>query len=125
MKNQNREKGKRGEKIAVDYLQKKGYTIIVDNFYTRYGEIDIIAKDKEYIVFVEVKFRLNNNFGYPREAVDERKIKKIRTVAAYYMESMESKKTKEYSTHDIAAEQPRFDIIEILGGKVEHIINAF
>ena len=99
--------------MAVGYLQKKGYTIIECNFFTKHGEIDIIAKDSGYIVFVEVKRRQSNSFGYPREAMVARKIKKIQTVAAHYLE------------HTADTNQPRFDVIEILNDRVEHIINAF
>ena len=110
----NRQKGKRAELIAAKYLQKKGYHIVAENFSTRYGEIDIIAKDREYIVFIEVKYRAHLRFGYPREAVSKHKIKKIHNLASYYEKHI-----------GIGSQQPRFDVIEILGNTIEHIVNAF
>ena len=59
-----RELGTNYEKMACDYLESKEYKIIERNFRTYKGEIDIIASDKEYLVFVEVKFRAKNSFGY-------------------------------------------------------------
>ena len=67
--------GKNGENIAVDYLRKNGYKILDRNFYCWWGEIDIIAQDKNEIVFVEVKSRSNNNYGKAAEAVNS--VKKI------------------------------------------------
>jgi len=74
-----KDKGNQGEDIAAGYLRRKNYKIIERNYYSRWGEIDIVAfdEDKGELVFVEVKARTNNRFGYPEEAVDERKIEKI------------------------------------------------
>ena len=63
--------GKRSEIIAADYLKKKGYKILETNYKNKVGEIDVIAKDKDYIVFVEVKARMSQAFGHPFEAVFE------------------------------------------------------
>ena len=65
--------GNKGEDIAAAYLKKHGYTIVERNYNCRFGEIDIIAKQNSYIVFVEVKARSSTAFGMPREAVDWRK----------------------------------------------------
>jgi putative endonuclease len=81
--------GNKGENIASDYLKKIGYEILDKNFRTRYGEIDLIAGDDEEIVFTEVKTRRSSNFGYPEEAVDEKKIEKIIKVANAWMEEKE------------------------------------
>lgn len=73
MINQRQELGKEGEDFAADYLQKQGYEIIDRNFECKQGEIDIIAKDKNEYVFIEVKTRQNLHYGMPCEAVNERK----------------------------------------------------
>ena len=77
--------GKTSEIIAANFLKKKGYKIITTNYKNKIGEIDIIAKDKKLIVFVEVKARSSKAFGHPLEAIDERKQFKIRQVAQLYL----------------------------------------
>ena len=72
MINQRQELGKEGEDFAADYLQKQGYEIIDRNFECKQGEIDIIAKEKNEYVFIEVKTRQNFHYGMPCEAVNER-----------------------------------------------------
>ena len=74
-----------GEKIAQGYLLNKGYDIIETNFYTKKGEIDIIAKKDDCIIFVEVKTRTNLNFGTPAMAVDSTKKKHIKLVAKIFL----------------------------------------
>ena len=109
--------GKRSEVIASDYLKKKGYKILELNYKNKVGEIDIIAKDKDYIVFVEVKARMSQAFGHPFEAIDEIKQQKIHSVASLYMV-----KNKKYGS------LCRFDAISILGlenPEITHIIDAF
>ena len=76
--------GKRGERIAALYLQKQGYKILEMNFKARYGEIDIIARDKDTLVFVEVKTRKNYKYGRPEEAIDLRKLRMIIQTGEYY-----------------------------------------
>lgn len=103
------------EQIAVKYLIEQGYSIIETNFQCRTGEIDIIAKDKEYLVFLEVKYRTNTDIGLPQEAVDLRKIKKISRTAQYYM-----------LMKKISMETPcRFDVVTILNKDITLIKNAF
>ena len=77
-------RGKKGEDLAVSYLQSLGYRILERNFKKRYGEIDIIALDKEVLVFVEVKTRWSEKFGPPEEAVTPWKLKSIIKTAKYY-----------------------------------------
>lgn len=77
--------GRNGEKVAADYLRKLGYTIIAKNFVCKQGEIDIIAQDGEYIVFIEIKSRSNSNYGLPSEAVTEKKIKHILKTAQFFL----------------------------------------
>lgn len=114
MKKINKICGTIGEIDAEKYLKDKGYVIVATNYRNRLGEIDIIAKDKNVLVFVEVKSRATLAFGRPYEAVDGRKQYKIRKVAELYLLSI-----KNYYA-DV-----RFDVIEIIGEEINHIINAF
>ena len=109
-----RKLGSAEESFACDFLESKGYTIIERNFRCRQGEIDIIAKIKDTIVFVEVKTRSSIKFGYPKEAVDYRKQTKIHNVALTYLKLKGKLDSK-----------IRFDVIEILDGSVNHIENCF
>lgn len=110
--------GKAGEAIAAEFLVKKGYVILETNYTIKTGEIDIIAWEKEYIVFVEVKYRRSLNTGYPAEAVTVAKQRKIRTVATYYLAAKGKSDTC-----------CRFDVIQLLGMGddmlIDHIENAF
>ena len=102
MINQRQELGKEGEDFAADYLQKQGYEIIDRNFECKQGEIDIIAKDKNEYVFIEVKTRQNLHYGMPCDAVDERKQKHIWNATRYYIYS-----------HKLEDQYIRIDVIEI------------
>ncbi|MFZ2025075.1 MAG: YraN family protein [Microgenomates group bacterium] len=73
----NRKLGKLGESLAANYLQKRGFTIIERNFRVRYGEIDLVAKDADTLVFVEVKTRMSTQFGLPEEAITPKKLHEI------------------------------------------------
>ncbi len=110
----NKVEGNIGEVLSVNFLKKQGYKILSINFKTKFGEIDIIAQDKDTYVFVEVKRRETLKFGRPIEAIDYRKELKIKRVAEYYLN-----KTKNYEAN------VRFDVIEILGKEILHIKNAF
>jgi putative endonuclease len=106
--------GKKYEQEAVKYLKQKNYKIIEQNFkLLPIGEIDIIAKDKKTIVFIEVKYRKNKNFGLPFEFVTKSKQGKIIKTALCYLKQNKLKT-------DI-----RFDIISICGNDIEYIKNAF
>lgn len=85
MKRLNRQTGKLAENLAADTLREKGYTIIERNFSNRFGEIDIIAKDKEILVFVEVKAKIGTEFGHPEEMINKKKLSKIRHMATIYL----------------------------------------
>ena len=76
-----RETGSRYEKQAAVFLEQKGYEILEMNFRCRRGEIDLVARDGEYLVFVEVKYRADLRCGRPAEAVTPAKIQRIRTAA--------------------------------------------
>lgn len=94
--------GNFGEKIAEDFLKRKKYKIIERNFQNRFGEIDLIARDKKQLVFVEVKLKSNQNFGLPEEEFHFYKKKKLkRVINSYFLE----KKIKE--------ENWRLDLIAI------------
>ena len=94
--------GKIGEKLAVKYLRKQRYKIITTNFYTKRGEIDIIARKDNEIVFVEVKTRSSDSFGKPVEAVNYFKQKHLYQTAKYYMYK---------KCHEL--DYIRFDVIEV------------
>ena len=102
------------ENKACEYLESEGYEILERNFRSKKGEIDIIAKDGQYIVFVEVKYRYNNAFGYSVEAVDIRKQMIIYKVAESYLNY----------TNNVAV-PCRFDVIGFDDNKINHIKNAF
>ena len=111
--------GDKGEKQAARYLKKKGYKIVTSNYKCQYGEIDLIARDADILIFIEVKTRTSCDFGGPAAAVDFRKQKQISKVAHHYL-----------VTHHNDDVDARFDVISILSpnGKkteIEHIINAF
>ena len=105
MKKNNRETGAKAEAIACWFLGQQGYDILEQNFYTKVGEIDIIAKEGQTLVFVEVKYRKDDKKGYPAQAVDQRKQQKIRKSAMIYLKK----------NHLSFEQQMRFDVVEILG----------
>lgn len=111
--------GDRGEDIATDFLNSKNYEIIDRNYRFGHGEIDIIAKDKEVLVFIEVKTRKNLEFGRPELAVTKNKQRQIRKIAEMYL--VENK---------IADVDCRIDVVAIMIKKnlppeINHIENAF
>lgn len=110
--------GKEGEKLAADFLKKNGYRIIDKNFRCPLGEIDIVAREKGTIVFVEVKTRKSSKLGYPEQAVGIRKQKKMSQLALWYLQKRK--------LADISA---RFDVVAITmlpsGNEIKLIKNAF
>jgi putative endonuclease len=112
----NKQKGDLGENIACRYLLSKGAEILESNYKIKTGEIDIITKLENEIVFVEVKSRSNIKYGYPSEAVNYKKIKKITGTAKYYI-----------LQNNLYHAPIRFDVIEVYlnENKVNHIVNAF
>ncbi len=107
--------GLKGEVEAKEYLESIGYVVVETNYKNKIGEIDIICKDGDVLVFVEVKRRESLKFGYPREAVNYHKQQKIRNVAAGYL--------KYKNLYEKCA--VRFDVIDIIGDNLTHIKNAF
>lgn len=118
MKKYNKIIGNYGEDIASKFLEKNKYKIIERNYRCKYGEIDIITKDKNILAFVEVKSRTNQHYGLPAEAVNYYKQKKIINTAKYYVLSQKIKNTF-----------CRFDIVEVFlsddDNNVRLIKNAF
>ena len=104
--------GKNGENIATEYLKSIGYSIIERNYTARQGEIDIIAKDKNELVFIEVKTRSSLQYGRPADAIDLTKQKHLISTIKYYL----------YSKH-LANTYVRIDIIEIYLTKSKYTIN--
>jgi putative endonuclease len=86
VKNNNKNTGNRGEELAALYLQKKHYLIIERNFRTRFGEIDIVCRDGQTLVFVEVKTKIGHDFGEPEEMVNKSKIGKVRRMGEVYLQ---------------------------------------
>ncbi len=115
MEQNKRTTGSQYEQLAARYLTDKGMQIIAMNYRCRSGEIDIIAMDGRTLVFVEVKYRSSTAYGYPEEAVDNRKQAKIHMVARYFL--MDKRYNEETPI--------RFDVIAILGNQIKHIRNAF
>mgnify|MGYP003832574937 CR=1 FL=1 len=109
-KENNRKIGSVNEKFAARYLEDCGYSIIILNFRAgKHGEIDIIAREKEYICFIEVKSRRSFIFGTPAEAVNKRKQDRIKKLAYIYI-----------NQHKLYDENIRFDIVEIIMEDKEH-----
>lgn len=85
MTQHNLDLGNLGETIAKKYLEDKGYSILEQNYENKYGEIDLIAKDKNILVFVEVKTRIKEQFGLPEDAINKNKIQRIARNAQAYL----------------------------------------
>lgn len=107
--------GKEKELLAAKFLEDKGYKIVAQNYFCRLGELDLIAKKDNCLIFVEVKYRKNSNFGNPLEAVGIKKQNTIRKCAQFFM----------LENHMNFAINIRFDVIGILGNEIMHIENAF
>ena len=113
--------GAGGEALAAQYLQKKRFKIIATNYRTRFGEIDLIAANRHFLIFVEVKLRKSDKFANAFEYVDLHKQERLRTTAGIYL-----------SQHPTDL-QPRFDVIEIyapqgtqtLKPQIHHMEDAF
>ncbi len=103
-------KGNYGERLVASAMEDRGWTILERNFHSRFGEIDLIARGAEYIVFVEVKLRKSRRFAEAREFVTRDKQRKLKATAEWYL-----------STHPSRL-QPRFDVAEVYapdGAKTE------
>ncbi|HEX2947419.1 MAG TPA: YraN family protein [Clostridia bacterium] len=97
--------GSMGEQMAADYLARNGFRILARNYRSgRFGEVDIIATEKEYICFIEVKTRTSDLFGTPAEAVGYSKRNKLRSLAWTYL-----------NYRNLGEQNMRFDIVEVTG----------
>lgn len=85
MKNFNLKTARLGEKIAREYLEKKGYKIVEQNYQTKFAEIDLIAKKGKEIIFIEVRTKKEGNFAFPEESLNQRKLKKLYFNAHLYI----------------------------------------
>lgn len=90
-----------GEALAAEYLRKRGYQLVASGYRCRFGEIDLIVKDRKYLIFVEVKLRKSAKFAQALEYVDGRKQDRLRTTASIYL------------SENPTSLQPRFDVVEI------------
>ena len=103
------------ERQAERFLKGKGYRIVARNYRCRSGEIDLIARDGDCLVFVEVRYRTDTGKGHPLETVDARKQRRICKVSDVYR----------YQNH-IGTDTPvRYDVVAVLGGELVHLENAF
>jgi len=84
-KYKNYDKGRSGEEIAKEFLLKKGFELIDQNYENKIGEIDLIMKDKDWLVFVEVKLKIGDKFGIPEEMIGKRKLSQIKKVAESFL----------------------------------------
>ena len=113
--------GSWGEALAAEYLRKKRFQLVAVGYHCRFGEIDLIVKDKKNLVFVEVKLRKNADFANAHAYVDRRKQDRIRTTASMYL------------SENPTALQPRFDVVEIyapmgvdtVDPQINHMEDAF
>jgi putative endonuclease len=115
---QRQQLGAWGEEVAVRFLRQRGMKIVERNFRTPVGEIDIIARQRGILVFVEVKTRRSSRFGPPQEAVGRTKQRQILRAAQWYLAGQPDNRR-----------QPRFDVVAICaradGAHIEHIPDAF
>ena len=113
--------GQWGEGVALEFLRKNGYSLAARGFRSRFGEIDIIVKNRDFVVFVEVKLRKNADFAQAREYVGKTKQEKIKKTAEFWLILRDTNL------------QPRFDVIEIYAPQgvetkspeIIHLENAF
>lgn len=110
--------GKCGETLAIDFLREKGYKILLKNYKTKLGEVDIIAQDKDTICFIEVKTRISNRYGSPQEAISKIKQRQITKASLLYLKK-----------NNRLDKKARFDVVSILYSenkpRLDLIKNAF
>ncbi len=113
--------GRWGERLVAEDLRAKGWRIVAANYRCRLGEVDLIAENRSFIAFVEVKLRKSNRFGQPMEAVTTSKQQKLRATAQLYLMEHPSRL------------QPRFDVAQVFAPqgmqtprpRIEYVENAF
>lgn len=97
------ELGRRGEDVAAEYLQRQGLVVLDRNWRCRDGELDVVCTDREQLIVVEVKTRSSTRFGLPAEAVDRRKVNRIRRLAQLWL-----------TEHRVPWCEVRFDVLAVL-----------
>ncbi len=107
--------GRNGEDAALSSLAAKGYKILDTNYRSRFGEIDIVARDGDTVIFVEVKSLISNTIKAPSAQVDSKKQVKLAKTALQYISENDENYEFNY----------RFDVIEVLNNKINHIESAF
>jgi putative endonuclease len=103
--------GDRGEAIAAVYLQDKGYLVLEENYHSMYGELDLIALDRQDLVFVEVKTRTSTRFGFPEMSVTPDKLEKIQKTGLMWLQE-----------HPEAPDDWRIEVLGILLDKNQNLI---
>ncbi len=110
--------GRQGEDVAVQFLLKKGYRIVERNFRCPFGEMDIVARQADTLVFVEVRSRRTEGFGGPLDSIGALKQKKLSRIALCYIQK-----------HHLEGQKARFDVLGVRlrdnGHEIEMIMNAF
>ncbi|MBR2289097.1 MAG: YraN family protein [Clostridia bacterium] len=119
IKSKNKLKGNIGESLVTSYLEKYGYEVLDKNFSCNFGEIDVIFKDKQELVFAEIKTRTGTDYGFPAESVTNQKKKHILNTAKYFLHIT-----------GLSKEYIRFDVIEVYLSDnqkpvINHIKNVF
>ena len=97
-----RDTGNLGEKLAAEFIRKQGYVILQTNYRCPEGEVDIVARQKDCLVFVEVRAKRGREFGSPEESITPAKMEKLRRVAAHYRQ-----------THDDIPDSWRIDVVAV------------
>ncbi|UCE20635.1 MAG: YraN family protein [Gemmatimonadota bacterium] len=109
--------GKKGEELAVQFIRRQGFEILERNYHHRRGEIDIVARDRKTLVFIEVKTATSNQYGPPESWVDSRKQQQVAKIAAAYLQERK-----------VTNVDCRFDVIAVdhtRENSINHIQNAF
>ncbi|GAA4247887.1 YraN family protein [Dactylosporangium darangshiense] len=117
MTNHNQLVGGFGERVACRYLVSQGLVLLDRNWRSRAGELDVVARDGDDVVFVEVKTRRSTRYGQPIEALVPAKVRRLRTLARMWL-----------AANDIRGEQVRFDVVGVLVSRsvaVQHVRGAF
>ena len=102
--------GQQAEQLACDYLLQQGLTLVERNYYCRMGEIDLIMRDQNSLVFIEVRYRKNNLFGSAAESITTKKQDKLQKTALHYIQQHKSR------------QNTRFDVVAITGQHPEQIL---
>lgn len=107
--------GAEQEKQAAQYLREQGYEILTRNFWSRFAELDVVAREGPYLCFIEVKYRKNNRYGAPEGVISGKKIHNICKASEFYMREKQ-----------ISPDTPiRYDVVLIVGKEIQLIRNAF